>query len=194
MLREIHATVDVIVEWLGREEDGRYTLRKVRSEQKVIADVERQSITLHAKPVSAGSLRVESLGHFLERTLHIRLKPWIGRCKYVLAEFFPTIADVFAQHLHSLRIIAVVAHGQHVCMQIAFTLAGAYMEVIAGVHRLLTARGKEDSKMRLEGRLIIRESCVAIDPISAVAQRKTRYLRVILPDFVDELQAELIPL
>ena len=162
-------------------------------QQEVVVHLGGQAVGPHPHPVGIGRAGVVFSWHALQCSFHVWNKLRVGFSQDACAESFPFVANVFTQYLDSPFVVAVVARSQHVGMRILPTVASSDMEIISCMHRLLAPFCQEGAEMGFVWRLVLAESCVAIDAIRAVFDCQRGYVFVKAPDFCNEAFAESVP-
>lgn len=139
----VDGTVYVVVEWLCGAEDFGEAMGETWGSNEVIVNVGNEAVVFQAHKVGVRGICRVAFGHFLQCTVHVDGESAVGSFEHLFGELFPAFADVFAENRDYGRIVAVVARRKHVGVRVGVAFAGAEVEVVACVHRLLSAWAEE---------------------------------------------------
>ena len=194
LIHKIYGAVDVVVERLCGAEDFGESLRQVRSCDECVINRSHEAVVFESQKVGKRSVGGVAFWDFLQSSVHVDCEASVGCGKHLRGKLFPSVAYVLPDDRNHGWVVAVVARGEHVSVRIGVALACSEVEVVAGVHRLLTTGAKEHAQVSFIGSLVGGEACVAIDAVGAVFDSEVCDVIVERADFVNQFEAKLLPL
>ena len=134
-----------------------------------------QTEVAQAEVFAPGGVFVETLGIALEGVLAQEGETRIGGPLHESIEIAVAVDDVFAQHLQSFRLDAVVS-GRHNVLrfpvegtEIGAVVFGTELKIVAGIARFFASAANEGAHVGFVGRFVVRKTRVAVDAIGHVA-------------------------
>ena len=121
---------------------------------------------LEAQQLVVGAARREALRRAAQRVVAAE-RECVGLADGPL-DLGAVVENLVAHRAQHHRLGAVEPHGQHVSVGRAFAGVGLHMEVVAGIARLLAARGDVGADVLLVGPLVGAEARVARNAVGAV--------------------------
>ena len=145
-----------------------------RCDEVIIGGME-QAERFQSEIVGIRAVSRKSVWYASEHVVLIERELMCGSLTYYGIEVALAVADVFAQHLDNLWIIAVITCGEHVLIRVALPHSGSDMEIIAGIARLLASGTYVCTHVGLVRALVLRETHVAVYAVRTVLRGKSAY-------------------